>query len=159
MRETHHENSTLLLEKWMLCMMAVVIQQVLARMKVRNRLEWILFLKHRISLKMLLVCTMMKIMEHDKLEVDEDGNGHEESHQAKGVPGEVDVWESIRVSYLGQRLFILGQSYVGHWIVFYWSLQQPLTVMACMQSSQTCCPILARACPPCPSWWSWRGKR
>jgi hypothetical protein len=39
---------------------------------------------------MFVVCTM-KTLEHDKLEVDEDGDGHEESHQAEGVPSEVDV--------------------------------------------------------------------
>ena len=42
MRETHQENSKLELEfwtVWMVCMTAVVIQQVSARMKVRKRLE------------------------------------------------------------------------------------------------------------------------
>ena len=50
MRETHHENSRLELEVCRDCMTAVMIQQVLVRMKVRNRLEWILFRRHRISL-------------------------------------------------------------------------------------------------------------
>ena len=58
MRETHQENSRLELEfwtVWMVCMTAVVIQQVSARMNVTKRLEWILFLRHRISLDKSLV--------------------------------------------------------------------------------------------------------
>ena len=54
MRETHQENSRLeslrVWTAWMVCITAVVIQQVSARMKVRKRLEWILFLRQRISL-------------------------------------------------------------------------------------------------------------
>ena len=38
------------LPSWRLCMVAVAIQKVLPRMKVRKRLEWILFLRHLISL-------------------------------------------------------------------------------------------------------------
>ena len=49
---THQENSKVVLGKWMLCMRMVMIQQVLVRKKLRNKLEWILFLKHRISLNL-----------------------------------------------------------------------------------------------------------
>ena len=50
---THQENSKVVLGKWMLCMRMVMIQQVLVRKKLRNKLEWILFLKHRNSLNSL----------------------------------------------------------------------------------------------------------
>ena len=42
---------------------------------------------------------------YDKLEIEEDGDGHYESPQADGLPSEVNVWESI-----GRGLIILGQS-------------------------------------------------
>ena len=49
-KETHQENSTLEDEFWILCITAVMIQQVFVRMNVRKRLEWILLRKHLISL-------------------------------------------------------------------------------------------------------------
>ena len=75
MRKIHQDNSTLLLEKWMLCMIAVMIQQVFARMKVRNKLECILFLKHHISLKSFVY--RIRTFEYDRLEIEEDCDGHD----------------------------------------------------------------------------------
>ena len=63
---------------------------------------------------------------NDILEVDEDGDGQEESYQAEGVPGEVDVWESMRVSHLQQRLLILGQSKLEQWLLFFCSFHHNL---------------------------------
>ena len=49
MRERHQENWTG--DRWKLCSTAVTIQQVLARVKVKKRLVWILLRRQRISLR------------------------------------------------------------------------------------------------------------
>ena len=39
----------------------------------------------------------------NSLEIEEDGDGHDERHQAEGVAGEVDMREGVRVSHFWQR--------------------------------------------------------